>query len=167
MCLWVIYKKKYEEKIIFFCILKVTEERVGSIIQRDGSGYPDPHRNVRDPQYKKKYGDLLIILCQPWGTWTWTRWRKCLTSTRTPLLRPGVNLNTDPGMLLLHIGVFLCVPYRVLDSVFVESGSWIPNPDSYCNKLLVFSFHLDHFSLCRSESTNRTVPNWIRLWMKT
>jgi hypothetical protein len=45
MCLRVSYKKKYE-KNYFFCMLKVTEERVrsgvgsGSISQRCGSGSP-------------------------------------------------------------------------------------------------------------------------------
>ncbi len=56
MCLKVSYKKKYE-KIILFCNLQVTEERVGSgsISQRYGSEDPDPRQNVMDPQHWLKY----------------------------------------------------------------------------------------------------------------
>ncbi len=57
MCVWASYRKKNEK--IFFCILKINEERIGSgvgsgsgsIIQKYGSADPDPHQNVTDPQH--------------------------------------------------------------------------------------------------------------------
>ncbi len=48
--------KKKCEIYFYFCILKINKERVGSgvgsgsISQRYGSGDPDPHQNVTDPQ---------------------------------------------------------------------------------------------------------------------
>jgi hypothetical protein len=45
---------KKKVKKIFICIFKIAEERsgsgVGSRCQRYGSGDPDPHQNVTDPQ---------------------------------------------------------------------------------------------------------------------
>ena len=60
MCLWVSYKKEVGKKI-FFCILKVTEERsrirswIRSRIHTSRYGLgdpdPDPHQNATDPQH--------------------------------------------------------------------------------------------------------------------
>jgi hypothetical protein len=59
MCLWASYKKQYEEKKFVFVSLKSLKKGVrtgvgsgsGSISQRYGSGDPDPHQNVTDPQH--------------------------------------------------------------------------------------------------------------------
>jgi len=51
------YKKKI---LIFFASLKSLKKGVGSVVgsgsisQRYGSGDPDPHQNVTDPQYRNK-----------------------------------------------------------------------------------------------------------------
>ncbi len=52
MYLWVRHKKKYENNIIFFTSLKSLKKGAGSgsISQGYGSGDPDPHQNVTDPQ---------------------------------------------------------------------------------------------------------------------
>jgi hypothetical protein len=63
MCLQVSYKKKYEEKNTFICILEVTEERsrirswirIRSVSQRYRSADPEPHQNVTNPQHCRKY----------------------------------------------------------------------------------------------------------------
>jgi hypothetical protein len=55
MCLRVGKLKEKKEKSLFFCILKVTEERslirswIRSISQRYESVDLDPHQNVTDP----------------------------------------------------------------------------------------------------------------------
>ncbi len=56
MCLWASYKKQYEEKKFVFVSLKKgvrtgVGSGSGSISQRYGSGDPDPHQNVTDPQH--------------------------------------------------------------------------------------------------------------------
>jgi hypothetical protein len=50
MCLWASYEKKYD---FFFSSLKSMKKGVGSgsISKRYGSGDPDPHQNVTDPQH--------------------------------------------------------------------------------------------------------------------
>jgi hypothetical protein len=56
VCLRVMYKKNMK-KFIFFASLKSLKKEVGSgvgsgfISQRYGSGNPDPHQNVTDPQH--------------------------------------------------------------------------------------------------------------------
>ncbi len=52
MCLWASYKKKIYKKF-FFASLKSLKKGVGSgsISQRYGSGDPDPHQTVTDPQH--------------------------------------------------------------------------------------------------------------------
>jgi hypothetical protein len=83
ICLWKSYRKKYEEKKYFFGIqfLKINEESsrirggglsgVGSrsISQRYGSGDPDPHQNVTDPQHcflKSTKTEILLDRFLPW-----------------------------------------------------------------------------------------------------
>jgi hypothetical protein len=60
MCLWAGYKKKNEN--IFFASLKSMKKGVGSISQRYGSGDPDPHQNVTDPQHCKKVFQLIELI---------------------------------------------------------------------------------------------------------
>ncbi len=58
MCLGVSFKKKYEENNFSFAALKSLKtgvvsgvgSRSGSLSLRYGSGDPDPHQNVTDPQ---------------------------------------------------------------------------------------------------------------------
>jgi hypothetical protein len=54
MCLLVSYKKK----IIFFASLKSLKKEVGSISQSHGTGDPDPHQNVTDPQHCLKEAQM-------------------------------------------------------------------------------------------------------------
>ncbi len=52
MYLWVSYKKKIRKENNFLTFLKSLKKGVGSgsISERYGSGDPDPHQNVTDPQ---------------------------------------------------------------------------------------------------------------------
>jgi hypothetical protein len=51
MCLWASYKKKIYLKKLFFASLKSMKKGVGYISKRYGSGDPDPHQSVMDPQH--------------------------------------------------------------------------------------------------------------------
>jgi hypothetical protein len=57
------FKRKNMKKKIFFAFLKSLKNRVGSgsISQRYGSGDPDPHQNVTDPQHWNEQCCLLVI----------------------------------------------------------------------------------------------------------
>jgi hypothetical protein len=56
----------------FFCILKINEERIRIRSQRYGSGDPDPHQNVTDPQYWPSL-PLLAKTAATWGPFTATK----------------------------------------------------------------------------------------------